>query len=62
MLFSLRRLKKLANLEAFSDQKVIDSLINLGFEVDQITKLNEISGIKFGQILEIRKNPEADNL
>lgn len=62
MLFSLKRLKKLANLNAFSDQSIIDGLINLGFEVDRISKLNEISGIKFGLILEIKKNPDADNL
>ncbi|MXR06136.1 phenylalanine--tRNA ligase subunit beta [Mycoplasma flocculare] len=62
MLFSLKRLKKIANLNIFSDQAVIDALINLGFEVDGISKLNEISGIKFGLILDITKNPDADNL
>ncbi|MBG0730780.1 phenylalanine--tRNA ligase subunit beta [Mycoplasma sp. 'Moose RK'] len=62
MLFSLLRLKKLANLTNFSDEIVIQSLINLGFEVDSIRELNYIDGIRFGLILEVEKNPNADNL
>ncbi|XBE77958.1 phenylalanine--tRNA ligase subunit beta [Mesomycoplasma ovipneumoniae] len=62
MLFSLRRLKKIANIDHISDEKVIDALISLSFEVDKISKLNEISGIKFGNILEVKKNENADNL
>lgn len=62
MIFSLVRLKKIANLSSFSNEEIISAINNLGFEVESTSFLNEIQGIKFGKVHSVEKNPNADNL
>lgn len=62
MIFSLVRLKKIANLSSFSNEEIISAINNLGFEVETTSFLNEIQGIKFGKVHSVEKNPNADNL
>ncbi|CAT05219.1 Phenylalanine--tRNA ligase beta subunit [Mesomycoplasma conjunctivae] len=62
MIFSLTRLKKLANLQTIADEKIFQAINDLGFEVESTKKLNQVSGIKFGKVLQVYPNPDADNL
>lgn len=63
MIFSLKKLKQLANLDEHISLEDITKAINsIGFELESATKLNNIKGIKFGHIIELYKNPNADNL
>lgn len=63
MLFSFNELKKLANLkpETTKDQ-VIDAINTIGFEVESVSKFTDVSGLKFGKILEINPNPNGNKL
>ncbi len=63
MLFSLNYLKKLAYLpNSLSDEVIIESFNALGFEVEEVLKMPQISGIKFGKVLKTYQNPDGDNL
>ena len=63
MLFSLHELKKLANLDPSVRLSDINNAINsLGFEVESNTPFGNVSGIKFGRVLKLEKNPNADTL
>lgn len=63
MLFSLSYLKKLANLPSnISDQVIIQAINDLGFEVESVSEMPLIKGIKFGKVLETYQNPDGDKL
>lgn len=63
MIFSLKKLKQLANLDkSITLEDVTKAINSIGFELESATKLNNIQGIKFGHIIELYKNPNADNL
>ena len=63
MIFSYKELKRLANLTPKTTLEEVNKAINtIGFEVDGTTSFGNVEGVKFGKILEITKNPNADNL
>ena len=63
MLFSYNELKRLANLTKETTVEDVAKAINtIGFEVEEYNKFTDVEGIKFGRILEITKNPNADKL
>lgn len=63
MLFSFKEIKKLANLpESTKVEEVVNAINSIGFEVEGYEKFAPVSGIKFGRVLEITKNPNADKL
>ncbi|MDI4567611.1 MAG: hypothetical protein E7Y34_00790 [Mycoplasma sp.] len=61
MIFSINKLKELANLQQ-SPEVIIETLISLGFEIESSVVMPEVENLKFGQIIEIKKNPNASNL
>lgn len=62
MIFSYRRLIKEANLQNVSINDIAKAINSIGFEVEEIKKFNEVEGIKFGHVLKIYKNPNAERL
>ena len=63
MIFSLHELKRLAGLDNKVKLSDINNAINsLGFEVESNTPFGNVSGIKFGKVLKLEKNPNADTL
>ncbi|MGY6172340.1 phenylalanine--tRNA ligase subunit beta [Candidatus Mycoplasma pogonae] len=61
MIFSYKKLKTLANINVEVNE-VVKALNNIGFEVEGYTKFSQVSGIKFGHVQKIYKNPNADRL
>ena len=63
MIFSFKELKRVANL---SNKITIDEIVNainsIGFEVEEVRDFAKISGVKFGKVLNVYKNPNGDNL
>ena len=63
MLFSFNKLKELASLTPETTvNDVVNAINSIGFEVEEFNKFTNVEGIKFGKILEIYKNPNADKL
>ncbi|MBN3534359.1 phenylalanine--tRNA ligase subunit beta [Mycoplasma procyoni] len=62
MIFSLNKLKQLANIEKVELQSIIKAINSIGFEVEDYWKFSEVQGIKFGYVKNIYKNPNADKL
>ena len=63
MLFSYKELKRLANLNKETTLKqVVNAINSIGFEVEKTQSFANVEGIKFGKIIEIYQNPNADNL
>lgn len=63
MLFSLNELKKLAHLnDEVTIDEVVKAINSIGFEVEGYSTFAPVEGIKFGRILEVTKNPNADKL
>ena len=63
MIFSFKELKRLANL---SDNTKVEDVVNainsIGFEVEEVKPFADVHGVKFGKILKVEKNPNADKL
>ncbi|MGZ9428810.1 phenylalanine--tRNA ligase subunit beta [Mycoplasma sp. 1012] len=63
MIFSYKKLRQLANLDAkITLENVLEAINSIGFEVESYQKFNNIEGVKFGRIKNIYKNPNADKL
>ena len=63
MIFSYKELKRLANLSSSTKlEDVVKAINTIGFEVEETKPFGDVTGVKFGKILEITKNPNADNL
>ena len=63
MIFSYKELKRIANLsEQTSLDDVLKAINSIGFEVEGTEKFADVEGIKFGKVLSISKNPNADKL
>ena len=62
MIFSYKKLLKLANLENVSIDDITKAINSIGFEVESYEKFGDVEGIKFGHVLKTYKNPNADRL
>ena len=63
MLFSFKELKRLANLpKEITVENVINVINSIGFEVEGTEKFGDVKGVKFGKVLSVSKNPNADTL
>ena len=64
MIFSYKKLLKLANLEIenVSIDDITKAINSIGFEVESYEKFGDVEGIKFGHVLKTYKNPNADRL
>lgn len=62
MIFSYKKLLKLANLENVSIDNMTKAINSIGFEVESYEKFADVEGIKFGHVLKTYKNPNADRL
>lgn len=63
MLFSYKELSRLANLPKRIEVKdVVKAINSIGFEVESTSIFGDVEGIKFGKVLEVSKNPNADTL
>ena len=61
MIFSYIELKRIIDKE-IKIERMIDAINSIGFEVEKIDKFNDLKNVKFGKILKINKNPNADKL
>ncbi|MEE3928485.1 phenylalanine--tRNA ligase subunit beta [Mycoplasmopsis ciconiae] len=61
MLLSLKWLNKLIPSIKL-DESVVKVINTLGFEVESFTKFSDVEGVLFGEIIELYKNPNSDNL
>ncbi len=63
MIFSYKELKRLASLDGSIKLADVTNAINsLGFEVENEIPFGNVAGIKFGKVLTLEKNPNADTL
>ncbi|VEU68110.1 phenylalanine--tRNA ligase subunit beta [Mycoplasmopsis pulmonis] len=63
MLFSINKLRDLANLDKqITNDQIIDAINKIGFEVESVKNFLNVSKIKFGLIKKVYKNPNASNL
>ncbi|UUD36741.1 Phenylalanine--tRNA ligase beta subunit [Mycoplasmopsis californica] len=62
MKFSVNKLKTLLNHNELTATQIANAINKIGFEVEEIIEPIKIKNLKFGQILEISKNPNADKL
>ena len=63
MLFSYKELKRLAGLnDETTLENVVKAINSIGFEVESTKKFGDVEGIKFGKVLTVEKNPNAEKL
>ena len=62
MIFSYKRLIKLANLKNVSINEMVAAINSIGFEVESYEKFGDVEGIKFGHVLKTYKNENANRL
>ncbi|MCP4336284.1 MAG: phenylalanine--tRNA ligase subunit beta [Mycoplasma sp.] len=63
MLFSFNKLKELSRAPLhWTVEDMVETLNNLGFEVENYKKFTDVSGIKFGKLINIKKDLNSNNL
>ncbi len=62
MFISKKQLSRFLETEAVTTDQLVEALTNLAYEVEQVIKYDNISGVKFGKIISCIKHPNADTL
>ncbi|OKL23884.1 phenylalanine--tRNA ligase subunit beta [Metamycoplasma hominis] len=62
MLFSYKKIVKLANITDKSVEEVVGAINSIGFEVEEYHKFLDAEGMKFCHVLKAYKNPNSDRL
>ncbi len=62
MFISKKQLTPFLETEVVSTNSLVEALTNLAYEVEGVTKYDNISGVKFGKITSCKKHPNADTL
>ncbi|WP_027334413.1 phenylalanine--tRNA ligase subunit beta [Mycoplasma elephantis] len=62
MKFSVNKLKNILGHDELTAEQIANAINKIGFEVEEIIKPMNFKNLKFGKIIEITKNPNADKL
>lgn len=63
MIFSELKIREMGKIpNTISLEKIKDAINSIGFEVEEVIKFSDVSGVMFGKVLKTFENPNANNL